>query len=40
MKQKLESLLLDAVTALKTQGLLAQELNPTINIERARDINR
>jgi len=37
MKQKLESLLLGAVAALKTQGLLDQGLNPTINIERARD---
>jgi len=37
MKKKLESLLLNAVEALKIQGLLEQDLNPNIIIERARD---
>ena len=37
MKQKLESLLLHAVDALKTEAVIARELNPQINIERARD---
>ena len=37
MKQKLESLLLNAVETLKTDGILERELNPQINIERARD---
>ena len=37
MKQKLESLLLQAVEALKTEAVIARELNPKINIERARD---
>ena len=37
MKQKLESLLLQAVETLKTDGILGRELNPQINLERARD---
>ena len=37
MKQKLESLLLNAVETLKTDGVLQRELDPQINIERARD---
>lgn len=37
MKQKLESLLVHAVEALKTDGTIERELNPKINIERARD---
>lgn len=37
MKQKLESLLLDAVEILKADGTIERELNPQINIERARD---
>ena len=37
MKQKLESLLQHAVESLKSEGILDQELNPQINIERARD---
>jgi len=37
MKQKLESLLLHTVEALKTDGIIERELNPKINIERARD---
>lgn len=37
MKQKLESLLLHAVEALKTDAVIERELNPKINIERARD---
>ncbi|WP_428357231.1 arginine--tRNA ligase [Methyloprofundus sp.] len=37
MKQKLEALLSQAVEALKTDGILEQELKPQINIERARD---
>ena len=37
MKQKLESLLLQAVETLKTDGILERELNPQINLERARD---
>ncbi|RLA19698.1 MAG: arginine--tRNA ligase [Gammaproteobacteria bacterium] len=37
MKQKLESLLLHAVEALKTEGVIQRELTPKINIERARD---
>ena len=37
MKQKLESLLLNAVETLKTDGVFERELNPQINIERARD---
>ncbi|GFO71846.1 arginyl-tRNA synthetase [Bathymodiolus japonicus methanotrophic gill symbiont] len=38
MKQKLESLLVHAVETLKTDGTLERELNPKINIERARDL--
>jgi arginyl-tRNA synthetase len=37
MKQKLETLLQHAVESLKSEGILDQELNPQINIERARD---
>ncbi|MBT3812378.1 MAG: arginine--tRNA ligase [Gammaproteobacteria bacterium] len=37
MKQKLESLLLDAVETLKIDGIIERELSPKINIERARD---
>ena len=37
MKQKLETLLQHAVESLKSEGILDQELNPKINIERARD---
>ncbi|NOR80510.1 MAG: arginine--tRNA ligase [Methyloprofundus sp.] len=37
MKQKLETLLLYAIEALKTEGVIPRELNPKINIERARD---
>ena len=37
MKQKLESLLLYALEALKTEGVIQRELSPKINIERARD---
>ena len=37
MKQKLESLLLHTVEALETDGVIERELNPKINIERARD---
>ncbi len=39
MKQKLETLLQHAVDSLKSEGILDQELNPKINIERARDTN-
>lgn len=37
MKQKLTSLLLHAVEALKAESILEREFNPTINLERARD---
>ncbi len=37
MKQKLESLVLHAVDALKADGVLDRELQPKITIERARD---
>ena len=37
MKQKLESLLLHAVEALKADAVIEQEFNPKINIERTRD---
>ncbi len=37
MKQKLESLLLHAVDALKADAVIERELNPVINIEHARD---
>ena len=37
MKQKLETLLQHAVESLKSEGILDKELNPQINIERARD---
>ncbi|NOQ15850.1 MAG: arginine--tRNA ligase [Methyloprofundus sp.] len=37
MKQKLESLVLHAVDALKAEGVLDRELQPKITIERARD---
>ncbi len=37
MKQKLESLLLQAVEALKIDAVIESEFNPKINIERARD---
>jgi len=39
MKQKLETLLQHAVDSLKSEGILDQELNPKINIERVRDTN-
>jgi arginyl-tRNA synthetase len=37
MKQKLESLLLDVIETLKTDGIIERELSPKINVERARD---
>jgi len=37
MKHKLESLLLQAVEALKTDSILERDLNPKINVDRARD---
>ncbi|KAF3982324.1 MAG: arginine--tRNA ligase [Methylococcales symbiont of Hymedesmia sp. n. MRB-2018] len=37
MKQKLETLLQQAVESLKSEGILEQDLTPQINIERAKD---
>ncbi|MBF6648348.1 arginine--tRNA ligase [Methylobacter sp. BlB1] len=37
MKQKIEALILQAVETLKNQGVLSQEITPSINIERTRD---
>jgi len=37
MKHKLEALLLQAVEALKTDSILERDLNPSINVDRARD---
>ncbi len=37
MKQKLETLLQQSVVALKSEGIIGQDITPQINIERARD---
>ena len=37
MKQQLETLLLDVITLLQSEGVLDSELSPVINIERTRD---